>query len=229
MTSPPPARYVAEVFDAATGYAAFESDWYGLALEAERANCFALPAYFRNWYETLSDDVETRLLVVRDGAQLLGVMPVMRARVWRGPSCVPRHDYAPADRLFVLHKRPRPFPVRQIAPVLSMPAQIAVPAPLCRAGTERDVTLAMARALVQMPKWDVIVIPSFEGIERDNWLSAFGLLGLDPRVHRLHRFIRSLRHVRPFSDIVAKHSKKFRQNIRRAQAAADKAGIELIV
>jgi len=225
MNGPLPGRYRAELLDAKTDFADIEASWRRLADEAEDANCFALPGYYRAWQSTLADDVDTRVVAVREGDRLLGIMPIMRALVWRGPSCVPRHDYAPADRALLLGRRPRPFPLRQISSVVSMPAAMTGPAPLCYPGTEADVTLAMARALVQLPRWDVIVLPCFEGTEQENWLSAFRALGLQPWVHQLGRTIQCLRRVRPFDVIVAGQNRNFRRNVRRAQEAAGKLEI----
>ena len=169
------------------------------------------------------------VVVARAGGALRGIMPIMRGRVWRGPSCAPRHDFAPADRTLVESRRPRPFPVRQVCPVVSMPATLVAPAPLCREADAEAVTHAMAGALLALPRWDVIALPVYEGVEQASWLAAFAAQGCRPLLHPLGRFVQGIRDVRPFDEIVVRQNKKYRQNVRRARAAAESLGVEIAV
>jgi hypothetical protein len=204
--------------------------WRKLAERAEGASCFTLPSYFEVWHSLLSADTIVRILTVHDKDEVIGLMPVMRAAVWRGPACVPRHDYAPSDRSTILGGAPRPFRLRQISPVVSVPAVYSAPAPLCLPGAEQAVTSALAKMLVCMPRWDVIVIPAFAGAQQFYWLKSFETLRLEPTLHKLHRVIQRLAHVRPFGQIVAAaQSRKFRQNVRRAQAAASELAMTFTV
>jgi len=219
----PPLR--ADVLEAASSFDAIEADWHRLALDAPKATCFMLPSYFHAWHRTLADDVETRLVAVRRGDELCGVLPVMRGLVWRGPSCVPRIDYAPADRPLSPGRAPRPLPVRQLSSVVSWPATSLRPTLLARPQDEVAVANAVAAAMAEMPKWDAIVLPVYEGEEESRWLAAFRDTGLRPWVHRLGRVVVTLERVRPTDAIIAEQNRKYRQNVRRAKAAADSLGV----
>ena len=73
--------------------------------------------------------------------------------------------------------------------------------------------------------WDVTVLPAMEGDEEQGWQEAFAAHGLNVRVQRLGRVAQDLHHVASFQEVVDRQKKKFRQNVRRAQAAAAEAGL----
>lgn len=217
-----------ERLEAPAEIARLEPEWDALARAVVRAPCFALPGYFRVWRRLLAGDVAPAVLAARAGGELRGVMPIMRAQVRRGPTCAPRHDFAPSDRALV-ERRPRPIPVRQVSPVVSIPATLVGPVPLCHDCDTALVTAAMARALLALRGWDVIVLPVYEGVEQESWRAAFAAEGRNPHLQELGRFVQSIRDLRPFDAIVAGQKKKYRQNVRRARAAAEKAGLRLAV
>lgn len=214
-----------EIIDPAADWTRLEAAWRDLAASSPQPSCFATPVMFKCWQRQLSGDVTSRIIAAYDGTQLVGVMPVMQAVVWRGPSCVPRHDFAPTDRDMLTGGRIRPIRLRQLSPVISIPATYAAPAPLCRPEHETAVTHVIANGMMAMRGWDVIVIPTFGGSNEDNWTRAFASAGQAVRMHRLGRTLQAIDEVRPFADIVAGAPKKFRQNVRRATAAAERAGI----
>lgn len=222
------ARASVEVLDAA-GSARIEEPWRALSLAVEHPSCFASPSYLRAWLATLSDDVEPFVLAVPRGGELVGVMPMMRARVRRGPKGAPRHDFAPSDRALLGRGRPRPFPLRQISPVVSMPASLVGPAPLCRAEDRREVVHALAGRIAGLGRWDVLAIPADAGPAQEDWCEALAAAGLAPWVLPLGRRIGAIGRVEPFAEKVARQKKKFRQNIRRAQADAVEAGLAVEV
>lgn len=217
----------AEWVDPDTGLERWGRDWLRLALTVDRATCATHPDYFRAWRRTLAEDVDSAVLVARRGDDVCGILPVMRARVRRGPACAPRHDFAPSDRLLLPPGRPRPFRLRQISPVVSIPAAIVAPMTLWRAEDGSDVTAAFAPVLAGRPDWDVIVIPAYAGPEQAAWCDAFSALGLRPRVQRLDRHIQSLAAVRPFEDLVERQNRNFRRNVRRALTAAHACGMAI--
>lgn len=216
-----------EVMDADAGYRSVAAEWRRLSLSVERPSCFAAPSYFRAWLDTLAGDVAPLLLVARRGARLVGIMPMMRARVRRGPLCAPRHDFAPSDRAYLGAGRPRPFALRQLSPIVSMPATWVAPAPLCAERDRAAVIRAMALAISRLPDWDSLALPVDTGRNRDLWLASLELAGLHPWVHELGRTIGAIGRVEPFADKIARHGWKLRQNIRRAAAAGERAGLSL--
>src|SRR5689334_21517782 len=112
-----------ELIDPMVGYEAVEPHWFALAGSVKRSSWFHLPAAFRVWHETLRRGGATQIAAVYDDhGALSGIMPFMRDRAWRGPTCMPRYDYAPSDRAFIARCRPGVLPVRQLVPAASIPA-----------------------------------------------------------------------------------------------------------
>jgi hypothetical protein len=220
-----------EIRDGDDDLGALERDWLRLANDMPGAMWCMLPAAFRVWNRTMRRGGAVRLITVFDsGGELCGLMPVVLSRAWRGPSCVPRFDYVPWDRASVTGHRPRPIPVRQNTPMASIPATMLWVGVLCRPGLEQPVYSAVAGELAGLAGWDALVMPAFAAKDQDLWIGAWRGLGLSPRVHQLSRVVLNLRGVRAFAEIVAANrSQKFRQNVRRAQTAATKAGIEFVV
>lgn len=216
-----------ELLPAEAALLRYEEAWRELAYRIERPNCFALPGFYRAWLQTLAKDVLTNVVVATRGSELCGILPIMRASVWRGPTCVPRHDYAPSDRTFMPRAR-RPIPLRQIASVTSMPAAMPGPALICVAADRLAVTEAFAKLLALQHGWDVLVLPAFDE-EQPAWLRALQVAGLRPRTLPLHRTLQGLGTLRPFDDILAEQSRNFRKNVRRARTAAAECGMEIVI
>jgi hypothetical protein len=209
--------------------ASIAGEWHDLASGAGCVSWCALPVAVETWREVLARDGKCTIVTVRLGGVLIGLMPIVQELAWRGPSCVPRYDYAPSDREASTSRRPRPFPVRQITTVASVSATMLWVDPLCRPGMEGPVYDSIAGALAGLPGWDVIVLPSYEGDQDERWLKSFRSLGLDPWIHRLDRVVQNISHVSTFDEIVAGQPKKYRQNVRRARAAADAAGLNISI
>lgn len=218
----------AEILGAEAAESRLGAEWLQLAFAVEDATCFMLPAFFRAWRQVLAEEDEAQVIAAFDGDGLIGVLPLMRGRVWRGPSCAPRIDYASADRRLSPGGR-RPFLLRQLASVVSWPAASLRPtllaAPVARAAAVRS----MAATMLAAPGNDVIVLPVYLGEDAATWTAAFREAGGQPWLHALNRDVLTLDTVRPFDEVVARQPGKFRQNIRRARAAADRLGISFEV
>lgn len=220
---------IVDVLDDAAGFQSVEPEWRRLSLAVERPSCFAAPSYFRAWRETLAGDVAPFLLAARRADRLIGIMPMMRTRVRRGPLCAPRHDFAPSDRVVLGPGRPRPIALKQLSPVVSIPATWVAPAPLCADADRADVIQAMAASIARLPDWDSFALPVDAGRSQDLWVSALESANLRPWVHELDRLISAIGTVEPFAHKIARHGRKLRQNVRRAAAAADRAGLSVEV
>jgi CelD/BcsL family acetyltransferase involved in cellulose biosynthesis len=212
-----------DLLDPDTALARHRAAWAALAA-TEGVNAYALPCAFDAWRRTLAAGTEASVLVALRGEELAGVMPVMQAVVRRGPSFSPRHDFAPADRIFLRPGPPRPFRLRQISPVVSVAAMMTTPAVLCLAADRRNIVHAMAARLAALPRWDVFVAPVSEP-EQGDWLEGLHRVGLDPWIHPLHRTIMGLARVVPFDAVVEQQNRNFRRNVRRARAEAERIGL----
>lgn len=198
------------------------ADWRDLAQRLD-AMFFKWPAVFDAWCATCSDGAEPGVLLAWKERQLVGVLPVMRARMRRGPGFVPRIDYGPFDSALVPGGR-RVFPVRQISSVVSWRATWLRPSLLAEPALRGVVIRALSRHLAGQAGIDQIVLP-VRAEEQAVWMDGLRAAGLAPWVHQLRRKVLTLEQLAPFDTIVAGQNKRYRQNVRRARAAAAEAGI----
>jgi len=217
---------VAEVFDPATHFDRIRPEWQNLADTVTDAAWLSQPEVFRAWTRVIRRDDRIRLIAVHDAAGTLrGVMPISFDLAWRGPSFAPRYDYDPRDRSLIAQKSRRPFPVRQATSMASLPATIVWSGPLCHEADKAAMCEVMAAALVAYGGWSVTVLPADVHAEAENWLAGFRKAGARAHLQQLGRVISDLHHPQPFDRILAGHKWKFRQNVRRARAAAEEAGL----
>lgn len=203
-----------------------EREWLALCAEADRPTWWQRPETVQAWHEILNRERSTELALVRDEERRLrGLLPFFAARVWRGPACAPRYDYAPWDRSFIRKTGIRPLPVRQITTAASTPGTLLWVGPLCRPVDLESVYYEMLRALVARRGWDVIVMPAFEGKQVASWRTACRSQNIECHTQDLGRKVLTINELRPFDQIVAAGPKKFRQNVRRARASAKSVGL----
>lgn len=198
--------------------------WLQLAQKVKDATLFMWPAFFDAWRQTLAQGVVSEVIVVHRGVQLVGVLPIMRECVWRGPAFVPRIDYASFDR----DLSPggwRIFATRQVSSVVSWRATALRPTLLADPAHFGTVIGAITRALAGMDAVDQIVLPVRENVA-GAWMDGLAATGLRPWCHHLKRQVLTLNHVRPFDEIVARQNRDFRKNVRRARVRAAEAGLE---
>jgi hypothetical protein len=192
------------------------------------AGVFLRAAVWQSWHATMGAGTAPLVIAVRDAGRLMGVMPVMMRTAWRGPTLGVRYDYDPADRRWLQDAPWRCVPVRQISPVLSLPATMLGPALLAAPARRAAVIGAIADRMARMPGWDVAVIPVDAG-EAALWKGAFTAAGARSAVQTLNRMDFSLTRVVPLDKVIAAQPQKFRANVRRAHHAADQAGLRVSV
>lgn len=201
--------------------------WQALAGQVQSATCFMWPAMFQAWRQVLAAGVEPGVIAVFEAEQLRAVLPVMQGPVWRGPSLVPRIDYAPGDSDLTGARWRRPLRVRQLASVVSWRAACVRPTLLCNPEHRVRSIGLIAEAMLRRPGWEILVLPVHEGEDSAVWLAAFQTLNAQVEISHLGRAVLTIENVRPFDDVVAQQSRNFRKNIRRARAAAERAGLRL--
>lgn len=227
LTHPSPGEALkAAVWDGGSGFAALRQEWQVLFDAVVGAVWSCNPMVFDTWRQLLRSKGGTSIIAVRDDAGTLrGLMPLMQDRAWRGPAVAPRFDYDPQDRALIVRRRRRPIPVRQLTTMASLPATMLWVSPLCQPGDMPAVQHSIAAAILGLSGWDVAVLPANEGDETQGWCDAFGAHGVAPRIQILGRVVQDLAGLVPFQEVVNRQKKKFRQNVRRAQADAAAAGV----
>jgi len=205
---------------------AIRPDWLALFDRLDCPNWSFLPEAYEIWTSRLRPPETTPVIAVRDDyGRLRGVYPVMRDRVWRGPSMAPRFDYDPADGRLLSGRTHRLFPLRQIAGPVSLPATMAWAEPLCRPEDQAEVIDAIAGAILKMRGWDAIVLPVTEDDAVRFWTPAFAARGYATRLQHLGRVVQNIADLVPFDDLIAPQKRKFRQNVRRARKAGEEIGL----
>lgn len=211
------------LLDGRAAIAGYGDAWRRLAEAVGCATLFMWPAIFDAWQHELSAGVSAEVLLVHYGTRLVGVLPLMRAIVRRGPAFVPRIDYAPFDR-DLAPPALRPFPVRQVSSVVSWRATSLRPTLLCLEEDRASVIDAVTAALAGLRGVDQIVLP-VRAEDAALWHQGLRRARLSPWTHDLQRKVLTLEALRPFDHIVADQNRNFRKNVARARAAAGEAGL----
>jgi CelD/BcsL family acetyltransferase involved in cellulose biosynthesis len=214
----------ARILEEPAAISALVPDWTLLAEESRPAALFRHPAVWQTWAETVGRGRRNPVLALHEGDHLVGVLPLMMRHTWRGPTLGIRYDYDPADRRWLTRRSLRFVPVRQLSPVLSLPATMLGPMLLAAPGIRAAVIRASANAFAQLSKWDMLVLPIDAG-DRRVWEEALATAGFTPVLQTLNRPACRLTEVAPMTSIVARQGKKFRQNVRRLEAAAEREGV----
>lgn len=199
-------------------------EWTMLALSVARPSVFAAPACFEAWRTALAGDVGWSVLTAREDGILLGVMPVMRGRVRRGPRAAPRHDFASADRAYLTSRALRPLGLRQVSPVVSIPAALVGPAPLCCEADAARVVRAMAGTLVRRRDWDTLAVP-VDAAGQARWIAALSEVGRAPWTLSLGRVVHGIEALAPFETMVSRAGRNFRKARGRADRTAAALGL----
>lgn len=203
-------------------------EWQALFDRVEGAPWACHPKVFATWARLFRSPASVVLIAVRDGnGRLRGVVPLMRDRVWRGVSATPRFDYDPRDREMVTSRTRRLVPLRQLAPMASLPATMLWVGALCEPEDTEPVVRAVARAVSALSDWDVLVLAVDEDDAVGLWSEALVAAGLRPRLQRLERTVCDLSKLVPFQELVDHQDRNFRRNVKRARAAAEAAGLRL--
>lgn len=205
------------------------ADWQALCLSTKPGHVFCAPQAIAAWRGLPGVPREVPVLFVRRGGALVGVYPLMLGRVWRGPGFGVRYDYAAADAALMRGGGRRPFPVRQLSGVQSLPATMLRPAYVIAEGEREAVIAAFAEAMTRLPGWTLGTLVVEAGTDLALWRQAFTQLGLPTRVNGINRALRRLEPAVSFGEILAGHAKKFRQNVRRAERAASEAGFSVSI
>lgn len=205
-----------EALDVAT-----RQDWAALASRSRPGALFAAPGFAEAFAEVFGRRAAISVLLFREAdGTLAGVVPLMRARVARGPSLATRYAYLPGDERFLQGDRGRrPLRVAQLSTPLGLEATALRSELLAAPGRRSAVLDALPGALARLGGWTTGLLAL------DDADAARVCAGpLPARPHRLERELKFLARPRPAAEIVAEGSKKFRQNIRRAENFAEEAG-----
>lgn len=219
---------IATVIEDETAMADLLPEWRALADAVQPTSIFLDPAVWQSWRRTLASDARPLLFVVRAAERLVGVLPAMIKRAWRGPTLGIRYDYDPADRRFLTDATWRMVRLRQLSPILSLPATMLGPMLLAEPEHRREVIFTVTAAIAATRGWDVAVIP-LEQPEVALWQNGFAAAKLRSVQQNLDRKSFSLSNAVSFNTVVARRNQKFRANVRRVSRAAERAGITITI
>jgi CelD/BcsL family acetyltransferase involved in cellulose biosynthesis len=133
--------------------------WQRLAEQDPAATLFGTPAWARAWMASFGDGKTARVAALRDGGELVAVVPLVAARVRRGPSLRVYHDIQPEDGAFLTRqRRAGVLPLRQIAPMAGLQSGSARAALVCRPGLAAPAWQALLGDLARRRDWDVLLL-----------------------------------------------------------------------
>src|SRR5215210_4937363 len=93
------------VLRSAGEFAALEEEWEDLYRDSAQATPFQTWAWLYSWWEAYGEDYELRLITVRDGALLVGLVPLMLERWWGFPGWLSFIGTGLTDYLDILVRR----------------------------------------------------------------------------------------------------------------------------
>jgi hypothetical protein len=201
-------------------------EWQRLTAESGSGSLFASSGFVHSFAAAFGDRVKISVLTLRSPDKTLqGLVPLMRARLLRGPSLNTRYVYQMTDFAF-LKDDPRrvSVPVAQLSTPLGLEATSLRSELLARPGMRQTVLRALPRAFGRLGGWNVAVM-----VLDDADALALREGRLPAAQKPLNREMKFLRDVRPAAALVALQSQKFRQNVRRSEKFAQDAGAEFEV
>jgi CelD/BcsL family acetyltransferase involved in cellulose biosynthesis len=135
--------------------------WQRLHAAQPAAPLFAGPDWCLAWWRAFGASKEPRVLALRRGGELVGVLPLVRARLRCGPHIASPHAVQPED-LDLVRSRSRLalLPVVQLAPFANLPSGCVRASWLLDASLDGETAWrAWLRALARRSDWHVLVAP----------------------------------------------------------------------
>jgi CelD/BcsL family acetyltransferase involved in cellulose biosynthesis len=198
------------------------ADWRALANASQPGAFFASTAFVDAFASVFGSVAQLSVLTFRDRAlRLVGLVPLARSRVWRGPSLSTRYAYLPPDTQFLRRQSwPLPLPVAQISTPLCLEATALRSEFLAAPGAREEILRTIPSALAELPHWNVTLFALDE-----SEATAVAAGPLEGWLHRLDRPMRFLMKPMPVAELITAESKKFRQNVRRSERFSEEAGV----
>jgi len=196
---------------------ALRSEWDALQARARDATLFTSSTWVLRWWEAFGEGKALRILAVRDGAELVGVAPLLWSRVRRRPGLSMHHVHE-EDRAFLGAGRGRGcvLPVRQLAVAGNLQSGNIRGGVVAGPGREEAVLRAVLAHLAADPAWDMVCLPGVPSGDVDRLAAAARNAGLRVcRIGRLNRLYGVM--VRPWAEYVGARSKHFRKRVRAAE------------
>jgi CelD/BcsL family acetyltransferase involved in cellulose biosynthesis len=217
------------LLDGDVSVAQYGAQWERLAASAHWPSVFKTPEYFSAWYEQFGRRSEAKVAMLTQGEALIAVLPLVNQAVWRGTTFHVRYDVLGEDSQYVLNRSRRLFKIKQVSYPSSLPATLVRPMLVYERDSLETVARAAAAVLRNDKGWTLAYFPSEESVELPALIEAFDSIGLNPRVAPYSREFMEIHPAIPFAQLVARRDKKFRQNIRRAEAEAVDMGLEVTI
>lgn len=205
--------------------------WQALSARTPATHVFTTYRWLDAWCEAFALPGEVSVAAIYDRSELVGVMPVAKNAVWRGPGLSVRFDYRPQDSGFLVDRpRYRFFPMTQLSPPINLESGNLRGDLLAAPGREAECERALFASLRALPGWHVGVL-TCPAEKLGAWLEAARAAGLPAYARASQRSFHGLQRLIPWPDYVQTRSRKFRQNMRytEARAQAFEGGLRLKV
>ncbi len=207
--------------------AALREEWERLPTREPDNPLFTSPAWFSAWRDCFGDTTRNGVLAFRSESELIGVMPFMLGRLWRGPALGIRFDYRPGDEAF-LRDRPRYrfLRVRQASPAMGIECGNVRGGLRSQPGREGACLRALFAFLCAFGGWTLAVFPVAES-RLDEWREALAPTPLRGQLRSLRRRIHGRAGIPDWKDFLASRTRHFRKRVIHAVNHAARAGLEM--
>lgn len=135
------------------------AEWRCLQTGAADSTLFTTPAWVQTWFETFGEGKRLRLMEIRSGIDLIGIVPLIGARSKRSPTMAVYHDLQPEDRKYVIRPGKGWLPVRQLSVPANLESANLRGGWLCQPACRAAVLNAAFNYLNGENDWDVLVLP----------------------------------------------------------------------
>lgn len=139
--------------------AEFLAEWDRLQTDVEDSTLFTSAAWVGAWFETFGAGKRLRLLEIRSGVNLIGIVALVLACSKRSPTLAVYHDLQPEDKAFVVRPGKGWLRVRQVSVPANLESANLRGGWLCRPAHRIAVLKAAFDYLGRISDWDVLLLP----------------------------------------------------------------------
>ena len=188
---------------------------------------FLHPAWLRAWQLQFAQHATSGVMAVEADGRLTGVMPVMYARVRRGPTMMPRYDYLPGDEAFLsVRPRYRLIPVRQLSPVLGL-ACTNVRGGLAAASADRAACIAaILYRFADKSGFDIALFP-LPHSDLPAWQRGLKATGLAALFHPKVRSLYARSSLMTWDAYLQERGRHYRKRAKQSERYIAEAGLRL--
>lgn len=159
------------------------AEWHQLQSLANDATLFTTPEWVQTWLEVFGKGKRCCLLEIRDGHDLLGIMPLIGVALNRSPNLAVYHDLQPEDRQYIAYQSNKKWlSIRQLSPLANLESANIRGVWLCKREHLKTVLNAGFSYLALDNAWDILLLPALKSEDIGDVLESAQAFGFHYRL-----------------------------------------------